>query len=233
NQREYAMKPRRSAKPYTPPEHGHAILTEAEQAKFLGRGNEVVSNLGHRSRKGDLTRHPLKTVPTCDTASQAERQIKEGKRLTQGVYRRHVPINDGRSTAENLRVWSKYSQSNSYHGGHGEGVSPTMADPRGTHTDRSDGYLLSTRGWANLPDAGAESGEGRLQKIRKQQLRAGDMPSPKPRPLTLGLLNVRHRASRQQHRHQRQHRVKPKPSPNLQASHNRSPPCATRRSPTS
>src|SRR5215470_6644436 len=92
----------RGGKPRTAPEHGHAVLTEAEQAKYLGRRNETVSNLGHRSREGDLTRHPLGKVPTYDTAPQGQREIKEGQRLTQGVYGRYVPINSGISSAENL-----------------------------------------------------------------------------------------------------------------------------------
>jgi len=155
------MKPRtapRGGKPHTAPEHGHAVLTEAEQAKFLGRGNEVVSNLGHRSREGDLTRHPLGKVPTYDTAPQGQREIKEGQRLTQGVYGRHVPINSGISSAENLRSWQKYSTSNSYDG----------RDPKGRGAG-SDNHLAplpsaSTENWADFR-AGSESGEGRLEKL--------------------------------------------------------------------
>jgi hypothetical protein len=143
------------------PEHNHAILSEAEQAKYLGLGNERVTNLGHPSREDDLTRHPLGQPINYDTAPQAERQIKEGQRHTTGVYQKHSPINSGISSAENLRSWQKYSTSNSYHGkapaGRGEG---------------SDGHLAaspnpSTKNWADFR-AGSESGEGRLEKLRRK-----------------------------------------------------------------
>ena len=92
-----------------------------------------------------------------DTAPQGRREIEEGQRLTQGVYGRHVAINSGISAQENLDQWASYAKSNSYHG----------RDPR-ERGEGSDNHLLSTKGWANLPDAGSESGEGRLQKSHRK-----------------------------------------------------------------
>jgi hypothetical protein len=144
-----ARKP--SAQPYL----NNDVLTQREQAKHLGVKEETTMNLGHPVPVSRLTDNPLGKPVNYDTAPQAERQIKEGQRLTQGVYGRHVPINDGRSTAENLQAWSKYSTSNSYHG----------RDPRGRGAG-SDNHLQSTKGWPRF-DAGSDSGEGRLEKTRK------------------------------------------------------------------
>jgi hypothetical protein len=161
------MKPRtsRTGRPHTAPEHGHATLTEAQQAKFLGRSDEVTMNLGHRVRQDQLIEHPLNRVPTYDTAPQAERQIKEGQRLTQGVYQKHSPINSGISTADNLRAWADYSRSNTY------SVDGRGRDPKGRGVG-SDGHLAplpkaSTESWADFR-AGSESGEGRLEKLHRK-----------------------------------------------------------------
>jgi hypothetical protein len=157
------MKPRtlRTGRPHTAPEHGHATLTEAQQAKYLGRGDEVTMNLGHRVRQDQLTAHPLNRVPTYDTAPQAERQIKEGQqRYTQGVYQKHSPINSGISTAENLRDWSRYSQSNTY------SVDGRGRDPKGRGAG-SDGHL-ATPEWTGYT-AGADSGVGRIEKTHSRK----------------------------------------------------------------
>jgi hypothetical protein len=169
------MKPRttpRGGKPHTAPEHGHAVLSQAEQSKFLGVGDETVMNLGHRVPEDRLTEHPLNKVPTYDTAPQAERQISEGQRLTQGVYGRHVPIKSGISAEQNLDQWASYAKSNSYHRGPGPGKEPTVRDPRGgtvpsaARSKDSDGYLADPKDWASY-EFGSEAGLGRLEKSKK------------------------------------------------------------------
>jgi hypothetical protein len=136
----------------------HYVLDQWEQERHLGIGHERTKNLGHDWRESEIEKNPAGRVMNYDTAPQAEKQIAEGQRDTTGVYQKHVPINDGRSTAENLQAWSKYSTSNSFHG----------RDPRG-RGEGSDNHLLSTKGWANLPDAGSESGQGRLEKIHSRK----------------------------------------------------------------
>src|SRR5262249_43316363 len=86
----------------------------------------------------------------------------------QGVYKKTSDPRSGISSQENIDAWSRRAAGNSYHRGPGPGKYPTTPDPRGPHTNESDGYLRSTRGWSNLPDAGPESGEGRLQKSGKR-----------------------------------------------------------------
>jgi hypothetical protein len=149
-------------------------MSQAEQARFLGRGDEVVSNLGHPSREDDLTRHPLGRVQDYDKG--ASERIEKGPKRGVGVYRGYKNPQSGIGTDEqNLDRWASYAHSNSYYGGHGEGVEPRMADPRErsatghrpASAKDSDGYLLSTATWANLPEAGADSGVGRLEKTRK------------------------------------------------------------------
>jgi hypothetical protein len=131
---------------------------------------DPVRNLGHKATDATLTKNPAGRIVSYDTAPQAERQIKEGQRLTTGVYGRHVPIKSGISSAENLRAWGKYAKSNSYHTGPGPGREPPVSDDSRVHVPAagkaSDGYLESTRGWAGY-DRGADSGEGRLQKAKK------------------------------------------------------------------
>jgi hypothetical protein len=150
--------PRRARATRRAPEVDHAIMSEAEQSRFLGRGDEVTMNLGHRVKQNDLTRHPLGQPINYDTAPQGQREIKEGQRLTQGVYGRHAPINSGVSTdTENLRAWGKYSTSNSYAG----------KDPRG-RGEGSDGHLASTKNWAGF-EYGSESGLGRIEKTHSRK----------------------------------------------------------------
>jgi hypothetical protein len=145
----------------TQPFLDHDTLTQRQQAKHLGVKEEVISNLGHACKVSDAANHPLGKPINYDTAPQAERQIKEGQRFTQGVYGRHVPINSGISTAENLQAWSKYSQSNTYDG----------RDPKGRGVG-SDGHLAklpnpNPSNWADFR-AGSESGEGRLEKLHRK-----------------------------------------------------------------
>jgi len=136
---------------------------------------DPVRNLGHKASDRSLTKNPAGRVVTYDTAPQAEREIKEGQRLTTGVYGRHVPIKSGISSADNLRVWSKYSTSNSYtsRGNKaGLGKDPTVRDPRGSSVPSaarnkdSDGYLAGTESWSTF-EFGGDSGKGRLEKSEK------------------------------------------------------------------
>jgi|SRR6516162_930564 hypothetical protein len=135
---------------------------------------DPVRNLGHKASDRSLTKNPAGRVVTYDTAPQAEREIKEGQRLTTGVYGRHVPIKSGISTADNLRAWSKYAKSNSYtgHGAKdGPGREPPVRDdrrsvPSAARDKGSDGHLASTKDWASF-EYGGDSGMGRLEKSQK------------------------------------------------------------------
>jgi hypothetical protein len=149
---------KRTAHPIRPtqPYLNHETLTQDQQAKFLGVKEETVMSLGHPVPISRIADHPLTGQPmNYDTAPQAERQIKEGQRTTQGVYGRHAPINSGVSTADNLRAWSKYSTSNSYDG----------KDPKG-RGEGSDNHLASTKNWSSF-EYGSESGLGRIEKAHK------------------------------------------------------------------
>jgi hypothetical protein len=117
---------------------------------------DPVRNLGHKSTEARLTRNPAPRVVDYTQDGAGQREIKEGQRHTQGVYGRHSPTPRGISTQENLDKWASYSRSNSYHG----------RDPRGCG-EGSDDHLLSTKGWANLPDSGSESGPGRIEKAKR------------------------------------------------------------------
>jgi hypothetical protein len=151
------MAKRQTTKPYL----DHDVLTQSQQARHLGVKPETLLNLGHPCSVADIAKHPLTGKPVnYDTAPQAERQNKEGQSNTQGVYGRHIPINSGISSAENLRAWSKYSTSNSYDG----------RDPkRGAGSDNHLAPLPnpSTKLWADYR-AGSESAEGRLEKIHRK-----------------------------------------------------------------
>jgi hypothetical protein len=166
------VKPRtgpHGGKPHHRPEHGHAVMTEAEQAKFLGRPNEIVSNLGHPSREDDLTRHPLNKVPNYEPNSN---RVVDGPARSVGVYGRYKNPQSGISTAQNLDRWSDYARSNSYHRGPGPGKEPTVRDPRGStvpsaaRNKASDGSLASPKEWAKY-EYGSDSGLGRLEKAGK------------------------------------------------------------------
>jgi hypothetical protein len=176
------MKPRSantwSGKPQQKPEHNHAVLSQAEQARHLGVGDETVMNLGHRVREDDLTRHPLGKVQ--DYHNHASEHVVRGPARGVGVYRGFKNPESGLPSEQNLSRWSDYAKSNSYTGHHhkdGPGVEPPPGEPRRSvpseaHGKDSDGHLAplpkpSTDNWANY-SAGSDSGEGRLQKIGKR-----------------------------------------------------------------
>jgi len=158
-------------KPDQRPEHNHAVLSQAEQARHLGVADETVLNLGHSVRESELTRHPLDRVH--DYTNHASERVVRGPARSQGVYGKFRDPQSGIPTNEqNLDRWASYAKSNSYHGGDGTGVEPTMRDPRGGRDEGSDGHLVplpnpSTANWADFR-AGSESGEGRLEKLHKR-----------------------------------------------------------------
>jgi hypothetical protein len=162
------MKPRTApcgSKPHTAPVHNHAIMSEAEQAKYLSLPNERVTNLGHPSREDDLTRHPLGRMMNYDSADTS-RTFRDPAKL-QGVYGKCSDPRSGISSGENLDKWADYATKDSYHRGPGPGKDPTMPDPRGRHSNESDGYLRSTKGWADF-EYGSESGFGRIEKTHRK-----------------------------------------------------------------
>jgi hypothetical protein len=156
---------------HTGPELRHDILSEREAEQKMHKPIERVHNLGHPTTHDKLHEHPLKHQIidyTSDNVGHAH--IAEGQRRRPGLYGRSANPRSGLSTAENLTEWSRYSSTNSYHGGHG--VASHHADPRPNQRDNpqeSDGYLASTDKWANLPDAGGDSGVGRLEKQEKSK----------------------------------------------------------------
>jgi hypothetical protein len=160
-------------KPHTAPEHNHAVLSQAEQSKWLGVKDEVVTNLGHRSTQDDLTRNPAPFVQNYDSAD-TKSTFRDPAKL-QGVYGKCNDPKSGISAEQNIDAWAKRATANSYtgHGNKaGTGRDPTMPDPRGRHSNESDGYLAdsptpSTKNWADFR-AGSESGEGRLEKLHRK-----------------------------------------------------------------
>jgi hypothetical protein len=164
---------------YNGPEVDHDTLSHHEAERHLGkRPPEKVHNLGHETTLEHIHEHPLKhKIHDYTSDDVGERHIREGQRPRPGVYGKTANPQSGLSTAENLAEWSRYSSTNSYqsndaHGGHGEGVASHHADPRPNQRDNpqeSDGYLASTDKWANLPDAGGDSGVGRLEKQEKSR----------------------------------------------------------------
>src|SRR5262249_24400693 len=120
--------------------------------------------------EGDLTRHPLGRMMNCDSADTA-RTFRDPPRL-QGVYKKTADPRSGISSEQNIDAWAQRAAANSYHRGPGPGKDPTMPDPRGRHSNASDGYLASSPGpstenWADYR-AGSESGEGRLEKLHRK-----------------------------------------------------------------
>jgi hypothetical protein len=172
------MKPRTAphgGKPHTAPEHNHTVMSQAEQAKFLGRGDEVVSNLGHPSREDDLTRHPLGKVDDYANNRASERVV-DGPKRSVGVYRSFKNPESGIPNQQNLDRWAGYAQANSYTG-HGNKAGPGKEPPQSDGQRRSvpseardkdsDGYLADPKEWSRF-DRGSESGEGRLEKIHRK-----------------------------------------------------------------
>jgi hypothetical protein len=165
----------RGGKPDTAPEHNHAILSQAEQARHLGVRDEVMRNLGHEMQQDDLTRHPLAKVQDY-TGDRAGERVERGPPRSQGVYRSFKNPESGISSEENLARWSGYSRANtqSLNGRGRDSKPPSMPDPRlsGRHLigpgakGDSDGYLASTKEWASF-EYGGDSGLGRLEKSQK------------------------------------------------------------------
>jgi len=144
--------PRRPRATQSAPEVDHAIMSEGDQSRFLGRSIERTKNLGHDSTVDRLTGNPAR--PT-DYERGPVRQIVDEKR-----YQKFSDPKAGRSTQENLDKWASYARSNSY------SVDGRGRDPKGRGAG-SDNHLLSTKGWANLPDSGADSGPSRIEKAKR------------------------------------------------------------------
>ena len=155
----------------------HYVLDQFEQEKHLGIGHEMTKNLGHDWREREIEKNPAGRMVDY-TNNDIGSDLVRGPPRSQGVYQKFTDPKSGISTnQQNLDRWSDYARSNSYTGHHhkaGPGVAPTMPDPRERSatgyrpnaSEKSDGYLESTKGWAGY-DRGSESGEGRLQKARK------------------------------------------------------------------
>lgn len=141
----------------------HDVKSQAEQARWLGDKPETVMNLGHPVSVADIAKHPLRSQELKSYTS--DRPNHGADRGGQGVYGKFRDPQSGISSADNLKDWSGYAKSNSYTG-HGSGKAgpgkdPTMPDPRGRHSNQSDGYLLQPKGGFEY---GADSGPGRLEK---------------------------------------------------------------------
>lgn len=159
--------PRRARATKPAPEIDHAIMSEAEQSRFLGRADETTMSLGHRVKQDALTEHPLGKLPTYDTADTA-RTFRDPSKL-QGVYGKCGDPRSGISSQDNLDRWADYATKDSYtgHGNKaGTGRPVSMPDPRGRRDEGSDEYLLRPD-WSKY-EYGADSGPGRLEKSGKR-----------------------------------------------------------------
>jgi hypothetical protein len=160
--------PIRDTQPYL----HHDTLTQDQQAAYLGVKQETVLNLGHPVPISEIEQNPADMADY--TNNDVGKQIVRGPPRSAGVFGSFKDPKSGISTNEqNLDRWADYARSNSYHGGHGEGVEPTVRDPRGgtvpseARNKGSDGYLQSTEGWPSFDTGGADSGVGRLEKAKK------------------------------------------------------------------
>ena len=145
----------------------HYVLDQFEQEQHLGVGHEMTKNLGHDWRESEIEKSPAGKLMNYDSADTA-RIINEPR--SQGVYGKFRNPQDGTSTQQNLDRWADYAKSNSYTG-HGNkagvGKDPTMPDPRGRHSNESDGYLADPKEWADF-EYGSESGLGRIEKAHRK-----------------------------------------------------------------
>jgi hypothetical protein len=145
----------------------HESLSQAEQARFLGAKPERTKNLGHDSTVDKLTENPVGYPLNYEPGSN---RVVRGPPRSQGVYGKFRDPQSGICNQQNLDRWSGYARSNSFRGeGDSIGKDPVVRDPRGPHSNKSDGYLApspnpSTKNWADYR-AGSESGEGRLEKL--------------------------------------------------------------------
>jgi hypothetical protein len=148
----------------------HYVLDQFEQEKHFGIGHEMTKNLGHDWRESEIEKNPAGRMMNYDSADTA-RTFRYPAKL-QGVYGKCNDPRSGISQQQNLDRWADYATKDSYHRGPGPGKEPTMRDPRGKHSNESDGYLASqpnpsTKNWADFR-AGSESGEGRLEKLHRK-----------------------------------------------------------------
>jgi hypothetical protein len=162
------MKPRtapRGGKPHTAPEHGHAVLSQRQQSKLLGVGDEVTMNLGHRVPEDRVMEHPLNKVDDYANSHASERVV-DGPKRGQSIYGRFKNPQSGVANEGNLNRWAGYAHAGSYQGGDGTGKEVSMRDPRGRRDEGSDGHLLRPE-WDRY-QFGADSGAGRLEKTHRK-----------------------------------------------------------------
>jgi hypothetical protein len=76
------MAKRQTTKPFL----DHDVLTQKEQAKFLGCKEETTANLGHQVPVSKLTEHPLKGQPTNYDSSDTARTFRDPARGQGGLY---------------------------------------------------------------------------------------------------------------------------------------------------
>src|SRR6516164_836243 len=123
----------------------HYVLDQFEQEKHLGIGHERTKNLGHDWRESEIEKNPAGRMMNYDSADTA-RTFRDPAKL-QGVYTKCNDPRSGISSEQNIDAWGKRAAVNSYHGSHGEGVEPTVRDPRGVSVPSaarnkgSDGHL--------------------------------------------------------------------------------------------
>jgi hypothetical protein len=136
---------------------------------------DPVRNLGHKATDATLTKNPAGRMVDYTSGEQGKR-IARGTARSVGVYGSFKNPTSGISSEQNLSRWSDYASANTevtrgQAHGPGPGKDPPQSDDSRRHVPAagkdSDGYLLSTATWANLPEAGADSGVGRLEKSRK------------------------------------------------------------------
>jgi len=80
----------------------NCTLSEAEQAKFLGKPTPSDCNLGHPTTVDKLTQNPARV-----TGAQQDRA---------GLVAGRPMKSTGTCTSENFDSWADYASRNSYHG---------------------------------------------------------------------------------------------------------------------
>ena len=148
----------------------HDVMSQAEQARFLGAKPERTKNLGYDSTVDKLTQSPV-GYPLDYQSPSAARVINETR--SQGVYGKFRDPQSGIAQQNNLDRWADYAKSNSYHRGPGPGKDPPQSDgqrrsvPSEARNKDSDGYLESTKNWPSF-EYGSDSGLGRIEKTHRK-----------------------------------------------------------------
>jgi hypothetical protein len=102
--------PIRNFQPYI----DHEILTQDQQANFLGVKQESTLNLGHPCAVSDIMKNPV-GQPTEYTEGPAKQALTESDRPGKGVYGGFTDPKTGLSTDfDSLRHWQEFASCNSY-----------------------------------------------------------------------------------------------------------------------